>query len=89
MNFSHSQGPHDSSQRPQNRHRTLEPPHYTVFGFSQIEGNSNAPRYIEEWFMHAYVNKHEFVTGVRVEKSTTNRRHLIAGDMTFLSVSCY
>lgn len=86
MNFFCSQGPHDSSQRPQNRRRPLEPPHYTVFGFAPVDDDSNG--YLEHWFMHVYVDKHDVVTGVRFEESTTNRRRLIVGEMRPLCVSC-
>lgn len=88
MSIRPSQGPHDSSTRPQNLHRPFEPPHYTAFGFSRIDDDSSVARFIEYWFIHAYIDEHEIVTGVRFERSSNKRRFLTTGEMRFLCVSC-
>ncbi len=75
-------------RRPRNRHRILESPHYTIFGFAPAD-HGNRGEYLEHWFMHIYVDNHDVVTGIRFKKSTTERRRLTDDDMTFLCVSHY
>ncbi len=83
-----SQGPHSSNDRPKNRGRKAEQRHYSVFGFLAVDGGVTN-HFIEQFYMHVYVDRHDIFTGVRCGKSTKNsaRRRITADAMTFLSVS--
>ena len=84
-----SRGPHNANNKTKNRDCQGEGRHYTAFGFLQAEGGPDE-RFLEQWYMHIYVDGEDLFSGVYCGTSVENvfRRNITVNDMTFLSVSC-